>query len=666
MKILLCVFLVCAGGGGAFAGTRDFNVRDYGAAGDGVTKDTAAVQAAIDACAENGGGRVVLPPGTYRTGSVYLKSHVEFHLKKGARLLGSSDISDYCDEKTYPQNWGSVGEGWGPQHLLLSLEQQDVSITGEGVVDGNGRVFFDMSEPCWVGVSSWRRGAYQAKGRKRPGQTIVFIESQDIRVEGVCLEDMTCWSCFFYGCERVRVKGVTIRNDLRHLNTDGFDVDCCRDVEISDCDIETGDDAFAIRGNPRRLKDKMRVCENIYIHDAKGRTSACGVRIGVGNGMIRHVRCENLDLTQSGSGLQLQCMYGAGTGGVDIVDVSFKDIRLCDVSRGICVLGGSGTPTARLENIGFENVVIDALHLPVLVCGAGRTRPRCIRLKNVLSRSQPRVVYNVKTSDGAFAYPGLDESVRLKACDDVELDGMDEMFENVRVPASVASENVSFMPSNGICAHQGYCPKGCGVSPNTIGAFKAAVAVGAEMIEFDVHPVEDGRILVFHDKKQLMRPNVPTFDEAIDCLPKSNIWINVHYNGSRFFAQEIARKIKGKERLHQVVFSATLGLVKAAREVVPELLACNMMRPKTADLVSSYTDEQCAEYIRATREAGCQFVQPRHVWAAKWSQKAHEAGIRVNCCPLGRVTPELVRSVRRSGVDFLFVGGELPRAKEVW
>jgi len=655
-----CAWIVIVGVWTVCVGAKDFNVRDFGATGDGVTKDTAAVQRAIDACTAAGGGRVVLPAGTYLTGSVYLKSHVEFHLLKDARLLGSPDLADYCDVTAYPQNWGSVNEGWGPQHLLLTLEQQDVAITGEGTIDGNGRAFFNMSEPRWVGVSAWRLGAHGAKDGKRPGQTIVFIESTDLRVEGVRFEDMTCWSCFFYGCERVKVKGVTVRNDLRHLNTDGIDVDCCREVEISHCDIETGDDAFAVRGSPRRLKDKTRGCEDVFIHDSTGRTSACGIRVGVGGGLIRRVRCERLDFSQSGFGLQVQCQYGGGTGGVDIVDVSFKDVRLSEVSRGICVLGGSGTPTARLENIRFENIVIDALHLPVLVCGAGKTRPTGIRFKNVLVRGQPRVVYNVRREDGTFAYPGLDESVRLKACDDVILEGVDEMFEQTRISASVAAEDVSCLPSNGLCAHQGYCPKGSGIFPNTVAALQAAVAAGAAMVEFDVHPTEDGRLIVYHDKKQLERPCVPTFDEAIDCLPKSNLWINVHYCGDKRFAKVVARKIKEKGRLHQAFLSATLGLVKAAREEVPELLASNMTRPKDS------SDDHWAAYIKATQEAGCQFVQPREIWKSDWTQKAHAAGIRVNCCPTGGLSAEDVRSARHAGIDFLLVGAELPTAVKSW
>ena len=423
---------------------REFNVRDRGAVGDGAAKDTAAVQRTIDECAAAGGGRVVLPKGTYLCGSVYLKSNVELHLEKGATLLGSPDLADYCDEKTYPQNFFSTYEGWGPQHLLLAIEQSNVALTGEGVVDGNGRAFFDMTQERWIGTGAWRRGAYGAKDDKRPGQMIVFVESQDIRVEGVTLRDSTAWNCLFHGCERVRVKGVTVRNDQRHLTTDGFDVDSCRDVEISGCDIETGDDSFAVRGSPYRLKDKTRVCEDVYIHDSKGRTSACGVRVGVGNGTIRRVRLENLDLSGAGMGLQVQCKYGTrGTGkGVDISDVSFRDVRLYDVATGISAIAGPGNPTATMENVSFEDVVIDACKLPVLVMGGERSRPRHIRFERVLVRAQPASVYNIRDKNGDFVYPGIDENVRIQSADDVVLVDVERMQERTRVPATVAKRDV--------------------------------------------------------------------------------------------------------------------------------------------------------------------------------------------------------------------------------
>ena len=118
-----------------------FNVRDFGARGDGVTKDTAAIQAAIDRAASAGGGTVELDAGTYVSGTVWLKSRVDFHLGAGAVLLGSPDKADYCAADAYPQNSSSKAESTFGGHLVLCVEQEDVVVRGPGAIDGNGPAF---------------------------------------------------------------------------------------------------------------------------------------------------------------------------------------------------------------------------------------------------------------------------------------------------------------------------------------------------------------------------------------------------------------------------------------------------------------------------------------------------------------------------------------------
>ena len=152
-------------------GAGAYDVRAFGAKGDGVAKDTAAVQRALDACAGTG-GRVVVPPGTYLIGSVFLGDATELHLEKGATLLGSPDLADYNAPDAYPQNFGSKNEGWSAKHLILAIEKKGVSITGRGTIDGNGRAFF-ADKPEFRGKVSWRDGGINAKDRKhqgRPGQ----------------------------------------------------------------------------------------------------------------------------------------------------------------------------------------------------------------------------------------------------------------------------------------------------------------------------------------------------------------------------------------------------------------------------------------------------------------------------------------------------------------
>jgi polygalacturonase len=370
----LAFFAVCIC---AARGSAEFDVRAFGAKGDGATKDTAAVQRALDACAQAGGGRVTVPPGTYLVGSVYLGDRTELHLKEGATLLGSPDLADYNAPDAYPQNWCSAKEGWSAKHLVLALEKHGVSITGRGVIDGNARAFFD-DKPQLVGKVCWRDGGANARvAGGRPGQEIVFIECRDVAVRDVTLRDMSCWSCFFHGCENVTVGGVTVRNDITYLNTDGIDVDSCRNVEIGDCDIVTGDDAITVRGSSARLKNPAMACENVRVSNIVCRVSADGMRVGVGSGTIRNVRVSDMKVERGGRGIHVQCFFGnSHPKGVDISDVSFERISIRDVVEAVNV--GVGAPgAARLENIRFREVAAEG-GSPSLVCGT-----RAVRVKGV-------------------------------------------------------------------------------------------------------------------------------------------------------------------------------------------------------------------------------------------------------------------------------------------
>ncbi len=413
----------------SFAASADvYDVRSFGAVGDGTAKDTAAVQRALDACAKTG-GRVVVPAGKYLIGSIYIGDDTELHLAEGATLLGSPDLADYNEPDAYPQNWGSVNEGWSAKHLILALERRNVSITGKGVIDGNGRAFF-ADKPSLVGKVCWRRGGINARGKRseqrRPGQEIVFIECDGVAVRDVSFRDMSCWSCFFFGCANVTVGGVTVRNGLCNLNTDGFDVDSCRNVRIGDCDIETGDDAIAIRGSPARLKDPTKVCENVHVSNIVCRVSADGVRVGVGNGTIRNVRVSSMTIKESGRGLHVQCCYGRpkkGTKvGVDISDIEFSDISIRGTCEPICVVAGAPVSTAHLTNIVFRNVRSESFGQTV-VAGGPNTRPAGVRFENCAFRLAGSKDAPASDAENGAQKAGTDGAIRIERSEQVVFRG---------------------------------------------------------------------------------------------------------------------------------------------------------------------------------------------------------------------------------------------------
>ena len=363
-------------------------ITDYGAVGDGKMLNTAAIQRALDDCGKTG-GTVLVPPGTWLTGSLFLRSNTELHLEKGAVLLGSPDLSDYNELDAYEQNWQSAAEGWSGKHLILAIEVENVALTGEGCIDGNGRTFFSTT-PRFTGLICWRDGGCNAKDYEhcgRPGQEIVFIESRNIRVRDVQLSDMTCWSCYLYGCENIQISGLKIDNGIRNLNTDGIDIDSCRNVTVSNCIIRTGDDAVAVRGAPARLKDKSRICENVTIQNCVFFVSADGIRVGVGNGTIRNVLFSNIVIEHAGRGLHLQNCYGKVSTGVNISDVIFSNIIIRQTASPIMVSAGTENSLACLKNISFRDINISSPG-SVIVAGAGKTRIENVSFTDVFFQQE--------------------------------------------------------------------------------------------------------------------------------------------------------------------------------------------------------------------------------------------------------------------------------------
>lgn len=214
------------------------DVRDHGAAGDGVTLDTAAIQAAIDVCAAAGGGTVVLPAGgTYLSGTVELRSDVELHIERGAVLQGSGNWADYTPRIPMGALSNGVVTEQSPEAgmLLTAVDADRVAVTGGGVIDGAGRHFVTGGD-----------GTIHTMPSERPF-TVFLRHCRNVTVRDVTLRDGALWTLRLSGCDDVLVHGVRIRNDLRLPNSDGIDLDRCRDVRISDCDIVAGDDGISLK-----------------------------------------------------------------------------------------------------------------------------------------------------------------------------------------------------------------------------------------------------------------------------------------------------------------------------------------------------------------------------------------------------------------------------------
>ena len=171
------------------------NVKDFGAVGDGVTMDTAAIQRAIDA-----GGVVNFPPGTYLTGTLYLKSYGGLHLEMGAKIVASGNPADYNADDFCVQNRPRPHEEASGAHLICGVEVTHVVISGDGMIDGSRKFFQHTPLPS---------GKYEID-KWRPAQMIYFVESDHITVRDVELVNVPYWSLLFHGCDDVSARGLKI------------------------------------------------------------------------------------------------------------------------------------------------------------------------------------------------------------------------------------------------------------------------------------------------------------------------------------------------------------------------------------------------------------------------------------------------------------------------
>lgn len=343
----------------ATSGVHD--VREYGAVGDGETVTTEALQQAIDACHEGGGGTVLVPPGTYVTGTIYLRSGVNLHLLAGATLLGSTRREDYCADDAFAENAASVVENATGAHLVVAHCADSVSITGEGTIDGNGLAFFEPMPPDEE-TTTYRDKARNFEIRDwRPGQMVFFCRCTNVLVRDVTLVNSTYWTLFLLGCTRVRIRGLSITNHPQTPNGDGIDIDCCQDVTVSDCVITSGDDSITLRGNSRRLGEHAQPCQNVAVSNCVLSSPCNAIRVGVGDGEIRDCTLSNIVIRESRNGISFNSAYShRGAHGTRIENVHFSNIVMDVIMPMNMVLGIHAKPPGAIRNVSLSHLDVRA------------------------------------------------------------------------------------------------------------------------------------------------------------------------------------------------------------------------------------------------------------------------------------------------------------------
>lgn len=281
------------------------SVRDFGAKGDGASMDGPSIQAAVDRAGAAGGGLVVLPPGGYVSGSIFLRDGVHLRLEAGASLLGSRNPADY------PLVEGRWEGRTRPVHasLVHARGVRRAGVCGPGLIDGRGEEW-------------WRlfRGGELAHPRPR---LLAFEECEDVLLEGFLAMNSPSWTINPVRSRGVRIQGVSVRNPPDSPNTDGINPDSCSRVVITGCFVSVGDDCIAVKAGVETEAEGLSApCEDIIVSDCVLERGHGGVVIGSEtSGGIRNVTVSNCVFRGTDRGIRLKSRRGRG-GGVERVRVS--------------------------------------------------------------------------------------------------------------------------------------------------------------------------------------------------------------------------------------------------------------------------------------------------------------------------------------------------------
>ena len=364
------------------AAAADFDVRSYGAKGDGSAKDTVAIQAAIDECAGKGGGRVVFADGVFLSGAIQVKSGVELCIDRTARLLASPDIADFPD---WPDAKHVVKDNLPRQRnvaFIFADEAERIAITGGGTIDCNGKFHIkEKADPEWKG---WRYERVHPMTNTLP-RVVFFAGCSDVVIRDITMTGQPAgWSYWIHDCDRVQMTCLKILANVRYPNNDGIHVNCSRDVTISDCIIETGDDSIIVRANSRSIREN-KPCERVMVNNCTLRSWSSGIRIGwIDDGEIRDCSFSNIVMYDTSVGVSINLprrrnrpgWTDYGREATLVEDLSFENIRMNGIyARPILVTmvpAAAGTHVAAIRDIRFTNVHATGLELPLL-----EGRPEC-------------------------------------------------------------------------------------------------------------------------------------------------------------------------------------------------------------------------------------------------------------------------------------------------
>lgn len=360
---------------------KDFDITRFGAKGDGQTDCTESFRQAIAACSKAGGGRVLVPAGSFLTGPIHLRSNVNLHVSAGATIKFSQDTKKYLP-LVFSRWEGMELMNYSP--FIYAFEQENIAITGEGTLDGQSD-----NEHWWPWKGNkedgWKPGDPDQKKARRaleemtergvPVSERVFGEGHYLRpqfiqpyrcknvlIEGVTIRNSPMWEINPVLCTNVTVQKVKV---ISHgPNNDGCDPESCRDVLIKDCLFDTGDDCIAIKSGRNADGRRIKVpSENIVIQGCEMKDGHGGVTIGSEiSGGVRNVFVENCRMDSPNLDRALRFKNNAARGGL-LENIYMRDVEVGQVADAVVSIdfyyeeGEKGSFTPVVRNVGVRNVI---------------------------------------------------------------------------------------------------------------------------------------------------------------------------------------------------------------------------------------------------------------------------------------------------------------------
>ncbi len=365
---ILGIYLFCNFYINSFA--KNINIVDAGAKADASTLCTRIIQSAIDEISKNGGGTVIIPPGEFLTGSLVLKTGVTIDIKKGATLLGSTNIEDYLNIKP---DFVALRTGQHTRQLIFAEGQSWIGIKGQGTIDGQGAAFSSKTKGDEPGIT-------------RP-HIIQLINCKNVKIENVHMLNSGGWMQHYLACEKLQINGINVFNHC-NKNNDGIDIDGCHDVIINGCIVDSDDDGICLKSTSPQM------CKNVVVTNCVIKSHCNALKLGTeSTGGFQNIIFSNCTVSPSEDP---DPIYGT-INGQSAISVEMVD-------------GGV------LDQVNINNIVVSETDCPIFVRLGNRARKytqqapepgmgtlQNVTISNITATTSSKIASNITGIPGAMA-----------------------------------------------------------------------------------------------------------------------------------------------------------------------------------------------------------------------------------------------------------------------